>query len=63
VYRDAAQPFVNTVGEGLELGLGARQTTIELGHAGALIEERLTVLGRPVSAHASQETDYGCLVL
>jgi hypothetical protein len=29
-YRVAAQPFLNAVSEGLDLGLGSRQTTIKL---------------------------------
>ena len=46
-HRVAVQPFSDTAGKGLGLGFGARQPAIELGNAGALVEERLPVLGRP----------------
>ena len=46
-HRIAVQPLGYAAGEGAGLGFRARQTAIELGDAGVLVEERLPVLGRP----------------
>jgi hypothetical protein len=47
LYRVAAQPFLNAVSEGLALGWGSRQTTIELGDARPLVKKRLPIIGGP----------------
>src|SRR5215207_9295992 len=61
--RVAEQPFGSAAGERTSLGLGARQSTRELGRAGALVEERPPIVSGPPTAFGPQQSDDPGLVM
>src|SRR4051812_26589003 len=51
----AVQPFSNTTRKGPSLRLWSGQPSIELGNGGALVKERLPILGGPLGAPRPQQ--------
>jgi len=60
--RPPVQPVNDAAFERVGLGLGARQASIDLGNADALVEEDLPVLGRPSLRNAWRRKTGECRV-
>jgi hypothetical protein len=54
----SVEPFRHAAGKRACFSLGSRQPTVKLGDGGALVEEDLPILGRPISS-AEQPQDVG----